>query len=116
MNIDEWWPKLDPSAQEWLVANNGDAVSAEVLRQIAAAGGSVTSDSRWVGESDEGGFFLSDEETDWIEAPAPAGAGCPGIRAARKWSSSRPARVQSSSAVMWLCGSAGSTNRAPRAS
>ena len=44
MNIDEWWPKLDPSAQEWLVANNGDAVSAEVLRQIAAAGGSVTSD------------------------------------------------------------------------
>ncbi|MES2093659.1 MAG: hypothetical protein V4531_07595 [Actinomycetota bacterium] len=70
MNIDEWWPKLDPSAQQWLIANNGDAVSAGVLAQIAAAGGDVTPDSRWVGESDEGGFFLSDEETDWIEALA----------------------------------------------
>jgi len=72
MNIDEWWPKLDPSAQEWLIANNGDAVSAEVLGQIAAAGGDVTPDSRWIEESDEGGFFLSDEETDWIEALANA--------------------------------------------
>ena len=70
MNIDEWWPKLDPSAQEWLIANNGDAVSAEVLGQIAAAGGDVTPDSRWVGESDEAGFFLSDEGTDWIETIA----------------------------------------------
>jgi len=69
MNIDEWWPKLDSSAQNWLIANNGDAVSAEVLRQIAAVGGDVT-DSRWVGENDEGGLLLSDEETDWIEAIA----------------------------------------------
>lgn len=72
MNIDQWWPKLDPSAHEWLIANNGDAISAEVLTQIAAAVGSVSSDSRWVEESDEGGFVLSDEETDWIEALANA--------------------------------------------
>lgn len=72
MNIDQWWPKLDPSAREWLIANNGDAISAEVLTQIAAAVGSISSDSRWVEESDEGGFVLSDEETDWIEALANA--------------------------------------------
>jgi hypothetical protein len=63
MNIDQWWPKLDPSAREWLIANNGDAVSPEVLRQIAAAGGDLPPDS-------DGVFFLSDEATDWIEATA----------------------------------------------
>lgn len=70
MNIDEWWPKLDPSAQEWLVANNGDAVSAEVLSQITAVGGIVTSDAWWVGKNGPTGFYLSDEATDWIEAVA----------------------------------------------
>jgi len=61
MEIDEWWPNLDPSAQQWLIANNGDAVSAEILGQIAAVGGDVTPDA-------DRTFFLSDEETDWIEA------------------------------------------------
>jgi hypothetical protein len=70
MNIDEWWPKLEPSAQQWLIANNGDAVSADVLRQITAAGGVVTSDAWWVGESGPSGFYLSDKATDWIEATA----------------------------------------------
>jgi len=70
MNIDEWWPKLESSAQEWLIANNGDVVSADVLNQITAAGGVVTSDASWVGESGQSGFYLSDEATDWIEATA----------------------------------------------
>ncbi len=70
MNIDEWWPRLDAASQEWLIANNGDALSAEVLSQIAAAGGVVTSDARWIGESGPSGFYLSDEATDWIEATA----------------------------------------------
>ncbi|MHC5794546.1 hypothetical protein ACVXZ4_00160 [Lacisediminihabitans sp. FW035] len=63
MEIDEWWPKLDPSAQQWLIANNGDAVSAEILGQIAAVGGEVTPEA-------DRTFFFSDEETDWIEAIA----------------------------------------------
>ena len=70
MNIDEWWPKLESSAQERLIANNGDVVSADVLNQITAAGGVVTSDASWVGESGPSGFYLSDEATDWIEATA----------------------------------------------
>lgn len=70
MDINEWWPKLDSSAQEWLIANNGDAVSADVMSQIAAAGGLSTHDARWVRESGPSGVYLSDEATDWIEAIA----------------------------------------------
>ena len=70
MNIVAWWPKLESSAREWLLANNGDAVSAEVLSQIKAAGGVVTSEEWWVGESGPTGFYLSDEATDWIAATA----------------------------------------------
>ncbi|MCR2799608.1 MULTISPECIES: hypothetical protein [unclassified Microbacterium] len=70
MEIIEWWPKLDSDAKAWLIAHNGEAVSPEVMRKIAAAGGSVTSSAWWVGESGPDGFFLSDEAVDWIEAAA----------------------------------------------
>lgn len=70
MNIDEWWSRLNSEAQDWLIAHNGEAVSAEVISQITTAGGVVASDARWVGENGPRGFFLSDESTDWIEATA----------------------------------------------
>jgi len=70
MNIGEWWSRLDSEAQEWLIAHNGEAVSAEVLGQITAAGGVVASDARWVGEIGPSGLFVSDEAADWIEATA----------------------------------------------
>ncbi len=62
MDIEEWWPKLKPSTREWLIENNGDALSADALEEITQAGGTVT-----VGTS---GSYLSDSETDWIEATA----------------------------------------------
>jgi hypothetical protein len=70
MKIIEWWPKLDSEARAWLIAHNGEAVSPDVLSKIAAAGGSVTSDAWWIGESGPDGFFLSDEAVDWIESAA----------------------------------------------
>ena len=70
MSIDAWWPKLDTATQEWLVANNGDAVPAEVVSEIVAAGGAVSSDVGSFGKSDPEGFYLSDETVDWIEATA----------------------------------------------
>lgn len=70
MNIERWWPNLSDATKGWLIANNGDAVPASVVSEIALAGGVVTSESRWVGESGPDGFFLSDEATDWIEAVA----------------------------------------------
>lgn len=62
MSIEDWWPKLKPATQEWLIQNNGDAVSPAVVGEIAEAGGSVASSP-----SDS---YLSDEATDWIEAVA----------------------------------------------
>ena len=71
MKIEEWWPKLDPAAQEWLIANNGDVVPTTVLGQIAEAGGDVTSDaSSSIGDNSPGGLLLSDAEVDWIEETA----------------------------------------------
>ncbi|MDL5353126.1 hypothetical protein [Microbacterium sp. zg-YB36] len=70
MEIMEWWPKLDPDTKAWLIAHNGEALSPEVMSKIASAGGSMTSNAWWVGESGSDGFFLSDEAVDWIEAAA----------------------------------------------
>ncbi len=66
----EWWESLDEGAREWLIAHNGEPVRADVLAQIAAAGGDVAGDAWWVGESGPDGFHLSDDAVDWIEAKA----------------------------------------------
>ena len=66
MEIIEWWTKLDPDAQAWLIAHNGEAVSPEVLDKIVAVGGTAQRGA----ESEADGFFLSDEAVDWIEATA----------------------------------------------
>jgi len=70
MSIEQWWPKLKLSTRNWLVENNGDEVPAEVVVEIAEAGGSVASDEWWVGESGPSGFYFSDEGADWIEVVA----------------------------------------------
>jgi len=70
MNIEQWWPKLSAGTKEWLIANNGDAVPEPIVSEIVAAGGVVASESRWVGQSDPDGLFLSDDAIDWIEAAA----------------------------------------------
>lgn len=70
MNIEQWWPRLKPATQEWLIANNGDAVPSEMVAEIAAAGGGISSDAWWVGQTGPNGFFFSDDATDWIEAVA----------------------------------------------
>lgn len=66
----DWWSKLDPDAQAWLIAHNGEAVAPDVLSKIVSAGGSVTSNAWWVGAGGPDGFYLSDDAVDWIEAAA----------------------------------------------
>ena len=66
MEIIAWWPQLDPDTQRWLIAHNGEAVSAEVLDKIVAVGGSAQRD----GDSETDGVFLSDDAIDWIEMTA----------------------------------------------
>lgn len=67
MSIEQWWPKVRPLTREWLIENNGDALPAHIVAEVAAAGGSITSDAWWVGQSGPSGFFISDEAADWIE-------------------------------------------------
>lgn len=52
------------------MANNGEAVSPEVLDELTEAGVSLSPDEWWVGESDSDGFYFSDRAIDWIEAKA----------------------------------------------
>lgn len=70
MSMEQWWPKLEPSTRDWLIANNGDAVPPEVVAEISRAGGAVASDAWWVGESGPSAFWFSDAAVDWIEAVA----------------------------------------------
>lgn len=70
MSIEQWWPALQPSTREWLIANNGDVVPQWIVEEIAQAGGDVTSDAWWVGENGPSGFYLSDAAIDWVDEVA----------------------------------------------
>ncbi|POH58949.1 hypothetical protein [Arthrobacter glacialis] len=67
MSIQDWWPLLNSSTQQWLINNNGDIVPPSILDQIMAVAGQPTADTSWVGDDGREGFSLSDEATDWIE-------------------------------------------------
>jgi hypothetical protein len=69
MDIEQWWPKLKPSAKKWLIENNGDEVPAELVAEIAEAGGPGASDPWW-GYQSASRFYFPDEVIDWIEAVA----------------------------------------------
>ena len=69
MDIDKWWPLLEPATRKWLIQNNGDAVRPDVLEQITAVAGPAAGAS-WAGDDGEGGFALSDDAVDWVEAAA----------------------------------------------
>ena len=64
----KWWKSLDAGTRDWLIAHNGEALPAEVVAKVVAAGGNVASDAWWVGEEGPDGLYLSDEAVDWIEA------------------------------------------------
>lgn len=70
MSIQDWWPLLNSSTQQWLINNNGDIVPPSILDQIVAVSGQPTADASWVGDEEHEGFSLSDEATDWIEQTA----------------------------------------------
>ena len=58
VNIEEWWPKMEPATRQWLMANNGDAMPASIVGELIEAGRSARTDQ------------LGDDEIDWIEAVA----------------------------------------------
>lgn len=67
MDIENWWPSLEPSTREWLIAHNGEALPAEVVAEIRRAGGAVAPVPESADDVGEAGSYLSDEAIDWIE-------------------------------------------------
>ncbi len=87
MGIDDIWTDLAPETRDWLIANNGDAVPADIAAEIDAAIDSAGADDVWAdgdettggdvavdeGEPDDpddedlGARYLTDEAVDWIE-------------------------------------------------
>ena len=72
MSLEAWWPLLPPATRDWLIANNGDRLSASVLDDIAQVGGPPPADAWWVGSNGPNGCYLSDAGMDWIETVANA--------------------------------------------
>ncbi len=70
MRIQDWWPLLNSSTQQWLINNNGDIVPPGILDQIMAVAGQTTTDRSLVGRDGREGFTLSDDAIDWIEQTA----------------------------------------------
>ena len=70
MDIENWWPKLQPSTRQWLIAHNGEALPPEVAAEVRRAGGTLATDASSVDESGATGSFLPDDAIDWIEAVA----------------------------------------------
>ncbi|MEU1970113.1 hypothetical protein ABZ477_00475 [Microbacterium sp. NPDC019599] len=93
MGIDDIWPSLAPETRDWLIANNGDAVPADIAAEIDEALETSGADDVWASgdaiseradavsdlddeladededEDDEefGARYLADEAVDWIE-------------------------------------------------
>jgi hypothetical protein len=85
MDIAQLWPSLSAPTRDWLIANNGDALSPEVLDELVRANGSAIPDAWWGDQSDPGdqpdqsdqgnqsdatAHYLPDDAVDWIEATA----------------------------------------------
>lgn len=70
MSIEAWWPKLRQQSRDYLIDNNGDVVPPALVDEIAGAGGVVSADAWWVGESRPTGLLVSDEAIDWIDEVA----------------------------------------------
>ncbi len=90
MGMDEIWDRLAPGTQDWLAANNGDAVPKDFADEIDDLADAVSADDIWAlaedalgpavpatpadddddGEEleDEGDLrYLSDSSVDWVE-------------------------------------------------
>jgi hypothetical protein len=70
VDLEVRWPLLQQESRDWLVAHNGEALSAAVLDDLARVGGSVPAEAWWVGASGPDGVHLSDAAIDWVETVA----------------------------------------------
>ncbi|MGU3645187.1 hypothetical protein ACLBXX_09485 [Microbacterium sp. C23T] len=92
MAMDEIWARLAPVTRDWLIANNGDAVPADIAAEIDEVADSASADDVWAvdpepgaddaldldddesgdpdSEDGPGVRYLADDVVDWIEEQA----------------------------------------------
>ncbi|MDQ0732207.1 hypothetical protein [Arthrobacter sp. B1I2] len=70
MSIREWWPRLEPSTQQWLIDNNGDVIPPQIFARIVGAGGPAAGDPWWREDGESEGPLLPDEAVGWVEETA----------------------------------------------
>jgi hypothetical protein len=70
MSVDQWWPKLQSSTQQWLMDHNGDVIPYAILSEITEAGGPAAGDSWWGDSKEAEGLIFPDEAIDWVEEAA----------------------------------------------
>jgi len=70
MDLDTWWPLVPAATRDWLIAHNGEDLSAAVVADIAQVAGPLPVDAWWLGANGPTGVSLSDAGIDWVEAMA----------------------------------------------
>lgn len=89
MGLDEIWEQLAPETRDWLIANNGDAIPADIAAELDDLLNSADADDVWAVDDgidpipaveaddesedrgdDHGARYLTDDAVDWIEAAA----------------------------------------------
>jgi hypothetical protein len=88
MGMEEIWAGLSAETRDWLIANNGDAVPADIAAEIDELADAADADDIWAVEpgvaaaalepedeiqdadEDPGARYLSDAAVDWIEETA----------------------------------------------
>lgn len=61
------WEFLEEPTREWLIDHNGAELPAPVLKAVRGGHQDLT-EVAWLQPSDEGGWTLSDEAIDFVEA------------------------------------------------
>ncbi|WP_203580356.1 hypothetical protein [Microbacterium hibisci] len=85
MGIDDIWMQLTGETRDWLIANNGDAVPADIASEIDDVADAANADDVWAADSESvadaageldddedaddepGARYLAEDAVEWIE-------------------------------------------------
>ena len=88
MGMEQIWPGLSPETRDWLIANNGDAIPADIAAEIDELVDAADAEDVWAVEpaavpavlepedeiqdadEDPGARYLAEDAIDWIEETA----------------------------------------------
>ena len=72
MSLETWWPHVQQTSRDWLIAHNGEELSQPVVQDIERVAGPLPPQAWWLGHVEPDGWQLPDAAVDWIEEVANA--------------------------------------------